>query len=153
MRIERLLMGVLAVAGTGVALTPAIGAQHRPVFQGEVQVWLTGDKTCTLSVDQTRMAPGGVSFVVGNASHRGYGVVLARRAGLDAARELGPGTTVRPGMYVDGLPAALPSGATAAFTPTLQRGNYDLWCTDRGLVRSSLGHASFTVGAQPQPVT
>ena len=75
MRIERLLAGVLAVAGTGVALSPAIAAQHRPVFQGEVQVGLSGEKTCTLSVEQTRMSPGAVTFVVGNASRLRISIV------------------------------------------------------------------------------
>ena len=127
MRIEGLLAGVLAVAGTGVALSPAIAAHPRPVFPGEVQVGLSGQKTVHAERGAARMSPGAVSFVVGNASPRGYEVVLAHRAGLSTARELGPSGTLRPGVSVEGLPAAVPPGATAAFTPTLPPGRYDLW--------------------------
>jgi hypothetical protein len=152
-RVERLIVAALVLA-PAVALSSANAAQGgRPVFQGEIQVGLSGERTCTLHSGQSHMPPGSVTFVVGNASPRGYAVVLAHRVGEQATRALGPGGGLRPGVFVDGLPAALPPGATAAFTPTLDTGRYDLWCTDHGRVRSLRGHAPFTVGAPRPPAS
>jgi len=76
-------------------------------------------------------------------------VTLSRRTGSGASA-VQPNRRLRHGLVVDGLPAAVPSGATAVFTPTLARGAFDLGCTDRGRVRSALGHSPFFVGMRPR---